>query len=466
MSSQVIRGCSLFLLLALLSACGMLKPDLKALYRLDERQQNFQPPVIIVPGIVSSKLEDANGNEVWFGGLRKILFSSYPELELEIDPETLEPLPSKLRASTLPNTVLGSDFFGPIFETLETVGYRYTEPGTPYTTQERRYYKFAYDWRYGNVTTARKLDALIEQIREDYNRPDLQVDLIGHSMGGLVIRYYLRYGTVDVLDDNDFPVTQAGAKKARRVILLGSPNLGSVGSLRELLEGYKVVFGRIPTESMITMPSIYQLLPHPIVDWIITANGESLNRDIFDSENLWRRFQWSIFDPEVMDRVKANHDNPAEGQARVELLQAYFHKHIERARRFVWSLSVKFEDPIYELINFGGDCTPTPARILVEEIDGESVVRLDPKKIKNKVPGVDYEALMLEPGDGRVTKPSMLAREFLDPNIERHQYSFFPVDYSFFLCENHVKLTGNINFQDNLLNVLLERVAEEPDFMN
>ena len=77
--------------------------------------------------------------------------------------------------------------------------------------------------------------------------------------------------------------------------------------------------------------------------------------------------------------------------------------------------------------------------------------------IKNPVKGIDYERLMLEPGDGRVTKPSVLARDFLDPSVARHEYSFIPLDNAFFLCNNHGQLTGNVNFQDNLLNALLER---------
>ena len=39
----------------------------------------------------------------------------------------------------------------------------------------------------------------------------------------------------------------------------------------------------------------------------------------------------------------------------------------------------------------------------------------------------------------------------------QHEDSFLPVAYPFFLCEHHNVLTSNINFQDNLLNVLLSR---------
>ena len=55
------------------------------------------------------------------------------------------------------------------------------------------------------------------------------------------------------------------------------------------------------------------------------------------------------------------------------------------------------------------------------------------------------------------TKPSLLARETLDPSAPQNEDSFIPIAYWFFLCEHHASLTGNINFQDNLLNVLLER---------
>lgn len=70
---------------------------------------------------------------------------------------------------------------------------------------------------------------------------------------------------------------------------------------------------------------------------------------------------------------------------------------------------------------------------------------------------VDYDSLMLEPGDGVVTNASLLARQTLDLSIPRHKYSFFPLNYSFFLCEHHDQLTGNISFQDNLLHALLNR---------
>jgi pimeloyl-ACP methyl ester carboxylesterase len=240
-----------------------------------------------------------------------------------------------------------------------------------------------------------RLDAFIAKIRKDYSDPELKVDIIAHSMGGMITRYYARYGVLDVLDDNEFPVNQDGAKKIRRVILLGTPNLGSIGALRTLIRGFKVGLGVVPPDVTATFPSTCQVLPHAINDWFMTMDGRPLQRDQFSAENFWKRFRFSVYGEGVKQSIRD-----------------------------------RFEDEDWEL-------------------------RLTPEEIVNPLPGIDYEELMLEPGDGRVTKASLLARQSVDPTVARHRYSFFPVDYPVFLCERHTKLTSNIDFQNNLLHALL-----------
>jgi hypothetical protein len=86
-----------------------------------------------------------------------------------------------------------------------------------------------------------------------------------------------------------------------------------------------------------------------------------------------------------------------------------------------------------------------------------AVARLYPEEIEHPYPGVPYDLVMMEPGDGRVTKPSLLARDTLDPTAPQLDESFIPIAYWFFLCERHDRLTSNASFQDNLLNVLLTK---------
>ena len=448
-----------FVVICINACSNSVIPDLSRLYKTPElpsrtqetRTNTIQPPVILIHGAFGSRLSDKDTNEEhWPGSLWRLLFSDYEDIVLPIDAETLNPSTSNLVATDVTDKVVGKDYYGAIMQTLEQVGgYARGVPGEKQEPSKRHYYLFVYDWREDNVQTVRKLDALIEQIRKDYESPDLKVDIVAHSMGGLITRYYLRYGPEDVLNDNNFLVNGHGFQRINKVILLGTPNLGSVSALLEVLQGLKVGLNRIPSHVMLTWPSTYQLFPHPIRRSMITLDGKTLDRDIFDIE-IWRRFEWSIFNPKIRQSIIDE-----KGAAYYNLLVNYFNKQIERGRRFVWSLSVATpESPVRHIV-FGGDCELTPARLLVEEVNGESMVRLFPDEIEKPIADVDYNLLMLEPGDGRVTKPSLFARDALDPTLPRHRYSHFPLDYAMMLCETHDTLTGNIHFQDNLLNILL-----------
>ncbi|MDH3337932.1 MAG: hypothetical protein OER22_05535 [Gammaproteobacteria bacterium] len=453
-----IRAAMLALAALLLTACGTIIPktDLMRLYATQEGNPD-QPPVVIIHGALGSRLQDPlTGHEHWPGSLGNLAFSDYRSLRLDIDPETLMPLPSNLTISGITTSIGGVDFYGRILSTLEEVGgYSFAEPGTPAEHGEKRYYVFLYDWRQDNVDTVGKLDRFIQNIREDYAEPDLKVDIIAHSMGGMITRYYARYGAQDVLDDNEFPVNQHGAEKIRRVILLGTPNLGSTGALRTLIRGFKIGLGVVPAEVTATFPSTYQVLPHAINDWFMTMDGRPLERDQFSAERFWQPFRFSVYSDEVRANIRARYDTEAEADAYLALLQRYFEKHIERARRFSWSLTVPVPNPKLRYIVFGGDCLPTPARAVVEPVGDDWELRLTPEEIANPLPGIDYESMMLEPGDGRVTKASLIAKRSVDPTVARHEYSFFPMDYPIFLCERHTRLTGNLDFQNNLLHALL-----------
>ncbi len=78
--------------------------------------------------------------------------------------------------------------------------------------------------------------------------------------------------------------------------------------------------------------------------------------------------------------------SPEEGRAYLEVIERYFEVQLERGRRFVWSLTVPLPEDSYKLIVFGGDCRLTPARLLVEEVNGVSEVRLWPREISKPLP--------------------------------------------------------------------------------
>jgi pimeloyl-ACP methyl ester carboxylesterase len=446
-----------------LAACSVpLRPDLARMYRVAAVSPD-DTPVILIPGLFGSKLRNrTTGVEVWPGAWNRVLFDDYSDLELKFDPTTFEVKRDDLEAFDLAEVVLGKDFYGPIVDTLVNFGgYVRATPGIPAQEGERRYYLFPYDWRQDNVEQAKGLERLIAAIRKDYDDPELRVDIVAHSMGGLIARYYLRYGPVDVLDGTPSLITLYGTKRVRKLILLGTPNFGAVSALHGYLAGELIGLKRMRPEVLATMPSGYQLFPHPLANWLIDPTGNALPDELFDPAT-WKRYRWNVYDPAVEARVRAERSGGA--AAHLAALQKYFEFRLERARRFAWMLSTPEPATPIRYVLFGGDCTLTPARIVVEDDGTGPRARLSPGDVRTKVSSDALEQAMLEPGDGRVTKPSLLARETIDPTAPQHEESFLPIAYFFFLCEEHDQLTGNINFQDNLLNVLLTRNLpwEEP----
>lgn len=449
---RVSSAAMMLLALASLLSCAATNPELSTLYKTSV-QSELQPPVILIHGAFGARLCNEEGLERWPGNLFNILFGDYQSLALPTPGAPGQEKPESLTVCGLTDTVAGKDFYGAIEATLTGPGgYLLTAPGTPVPGMQRRYYRFIYDWRQDNSFTAARLDSLVEQIRQDHDTPELQVDIVAHSMGGLVTRYWLRYGKTDVLDSNDFPLNNTGAAKARKVILVGTPNLGSTSALQQILVGADFGVNKIAPEVLLSFPSAYQLLPHPIVDSVLGTSGKPLRRDIYDVDK-WRALQWGPFDPALRARLQEQ----GWSQTQLSALEKSAATRLERARRFVWSLTVRNTQAPHELIVFGGDCVPTPARILIEDIGDESHVRLWPDEIKQPRSSIDYHSIMLEPGDGAVTKASLLARTELDPSIPRHRYSDFPLDYAVMFCGDHSDLPGNITFQDNLLHILLNR---------
>lgn len=128
---------------------------------------------------------------------------------------------------------------------------------------------YQYDWRLGIEALGRELAALLAT--ESHPR----VRLIGHSMGGLVCRAAL---------------AQPGTARIERVVLLGTPNLGSFAPVQALRGTYSVVrkiaqldalnsAETLAGEIFSTFPSLYQMLPVP-------HDSESL--DLFDAAQ-WPR---------------------------------------------------------------------------------------------------------------------------------------------------------------------------------
>ena len=109
---------------------------------------------------------------------------------------------------------------------------------------------FPYDWRQGNKRTA---DLLKDTIDEILSRTGAEkVDIIAHSMGGLVAKQY---------------VAQYGEGAVDQIIFLGTPHYGAAKSLKVLLFGDSLsvpsfILNPLTIRDITrNMPAMYELLP-------------------------------------------------------------------------------------------------------------------------------------------------------------------------------------------------------------
>lgn len=451
--TPLFRRLLLLATLSLAACAGAPRPDLARLYEADA-QNPKQPPVILIHGLMGSTLiEKDTGREFWPGGIGNLAFSEYRELARM---KAAEERGGGLVPGDLFYGVARTDFYGALVRTLENAGrFRRSTPGTPVTADDhRRYYVLLYDWRKENLVAVRQLHELINQIRRDYNDPDLPVDILAHSNGGLIANYYLRYGPKDVLTSDEFIPWDQGAHRIRRMVLLGTPNLGAVTSLERLQQGFKIAWRTVPVEVLVTFATPFEALPHPDAQVVYSPEGEPIPFDIYDAD-AWRVRRWSVFSPEVEARVLAGAPDRRTGEMNMAELQSYFVRHLTRAEQFQRALSAPVRANGVEVAVFGGDCSLTPARAVLDRDGSNERLVIRPDQVKARVEGVDYGRLLLQPGDELVTRESQLGRGL--PVVAGQPSAFFPLAQSFFLCETHDQLSVNTYFQNNLLQFLLGR---------
>jgi len=221
--------------------------------------------VVVLPGIMGSTLRDRDGKEVWGTSLGSIVKGvltrgkAIKRLEL---PEGIgdDPAPDGVVAGGLMPDIhvipgiwsvsIGYEAMIRWFrETFDVV-----EEDASHPDRIANFVQFPYDWRLSNRASAvalqRRVEPLLERFRTQQGRSDAKVVFIGHSMGGLVARYY-----VDVL---------GGHEVTEKVITLGTPHRGALNALESLVNGVSKGVGPFKldlTKLSRSMPSLYQLLP-------------------------------------------------------------------------------------------------------------------------------------------------------------------------------------------------------------
>ncbi len=394
------------------------------------------PMVVFVPGICGSQLLRPDGTEAWLN-----LGNTLGHHDLS--------LPRKLpfarsRDDLHPGFLVGTDALLPrafgfteyadVLSLLDSAGY---EPGTG---PGLRYAVYTYDWRRDLVESARGLALRLEGLAREKGDPAARFHIVGHSMGGLVARYYLRYAGAE--PSADAPVTWAGAPRVASLVLAATPNAGSLPALGAILGGERVglSYTTLAASVVSRMPACYQLLPVAGTCPLLDTHGKPLDLELHDVAT-WERFGWGPFAPAPDDRFAPER----------EFLAAV----LARARAFHAALSRPAATPCPVAVHaVGGDCLLTLARAVVGEGPPGSPPRFEARTRRE-------QNLLYEAGDGRVTRASLLATH-LPGAQEAVSGSGLPeIAQSFFGSTDHHGLYADAALQSLLLRLLL-RPAPAP----
>lgn len=439
-------------------------PDLRLLY--GPAAQGAGPertPVIVIPGILGSRLEAEDGQEVWGAFVYGAADADTPEgarlVALPMHPD--RPL-SELRDNVSATLVLDNlEVDVGFLRSLKVKAYvgimkslsvgKYTDPAflsasdLDYGGKHFTCFQLAYDWRrdISELTATLHESVLAAQrgareARELGPNDPVKVDIVAHSMGGLLLRYYLRYGTQPMPADGGMPqLTWEGARNVRRAILVGTPSMGSIESLQQLVDGLDLspLFPNYRPSVLGTMPAIYQLLPRARHELVVDEEtGQPI--DIFEL-TTWEHYGWGLLNPDdhrTLEWLLPDMDQ----EERKSVARDHLERSLARAAQFHRALDIPAElPPGTEIALFAGDSHPTMSHL---EVDAQGRLKVAAES----------------PGDGTVPRSSALGDERTPETWEPGLRSPVRWDRVQFLATDHLGMTSDPAFTNNLLWMLLE----------
>jgi len=337
-------------------------------------------PVIIVHGFLGATIFDNDsGDELWGSFDRSGLPPD--KCRLLAHPMAIGKNLDELRNQTGDRNMLdtaalrlaGMNFqlpgYSRLIKVLEKIGYRkaHGEGGL------QSIYEFHYDWRRDLVENAKRLHNFIIDTRHELeeaslkldpsHRRDVQFDIVGHSMGGLISRYYLMFGDDDLPPDGSIPEPHwRSSKYVDKLFIVGTPNAGYLDTIVEMANGLRLAPGAQPYPAGLigTFPSGYFMLPEGPGGMLFDEAEPDKPLDLFDLR-VWQCYNLGLLNPahdatlcHILPEAKTR-------RQRYEIALDHVDKCLKRARHFraVLNQTAVKNPGKTELFLFAGDTTLT-----------------------------------------------------------------------------------------------------------
>ena len=420
-------------------------------------------PVIVIPGMLGSNLQDSESGRVVWGAFERGYAnpkSAEGALLCALPMEIGTPL-NELKDGVFANGALTTlkirllglplelNAYVHILGTLGAGGYR--DNALYYGPDHFTCFQFPYDWRRSNAENAARLHEFIleseayvkEKMLKRYDKKldRVKFNIVAHSMGGLVSRYYLRYGATPLPADGSLPdLTWAGAERVKHLVMIGTPNGGSAESIEQLAFGLNIFpITKYAPAILSTFPSLYELMPRTRHGTVVEKDDPTSFVDFIDP-SLWQDMNWGLARDDQSRFLEYLLPDIGSAKERRRIALDHLDKCLRNAQQFHAALDVPASPPDGTFISlFAGDAVPT--------VD---TFRLDRRKGK-------LSAVVMAQGDSTVTRRSALMDERLDEGWTPVLKS--PIDFHgvTFLFDSHLGITKNPVFADNVLHLLLEQ---------
>ena len=343
--------------------------------------------VIVVAGYYGTKLSRVdNGELLWvtatqaFGGAQSLIL---PLPDLALDGVALRPSGILDEVRVVP-WLYSFEVYRPLLAELGRLhgGHVSIEP-------------LNYDWRLDLMDAVRLLSAEIRRLK---SQGITHIALVAHSMGGLIVSYYLRYGDQELEQAVE---TWEGTVHVEKVVMAGVPFLGSMWSFRNMQYGRLIGFNSslLDQQALASFPASYYTLPALGADVLLTPTQYPI-RGAIHTPPHWRQQGWGL--------LKGTPSAPTQI---VERRDAYTSYWLDRSQRFFGLLHAPLTTPNERpipLLYLYADGQRTLARgVWIPEEAGphHTNVVFDKDQFEKRLPHLD-PTIVHEDGDGSVTVTS------------------------------------------------------------